>query len=218
MVYNLGKQQSIVNQFVSEMRDVNVQLDRLRFRKNMERLGEIIAYEMSRKIEYKEREVTTPLGSVPVAEIANQPIIATILRAGLPFHQGFLNYFDRADSAFISAYRKHHKNGRFSIKVEYVSCPNLDGRTLIIVDPMLATGSSLVLSVKTLMEYGKPNKIMVGTIIASTQGLEYVQQNLHNTKVDIWAAAIDEELTAKAYIVPGLGDAGDLAYGSKDYE
>lgn len=216
MIYHLGKQQSIVNQFVSEIRDVNVQSDRMRFRRNMERLGEIIAYEMSKKIEFENREVTTPLGTVEVPEIKSQPIIATILRAGLPFHQGFLNYFDKADSAFISAYRKHHKDGRFSIKVEYVSCPDLTGKTLIIVDPMLATGSSLVLSAKALMEYGKPERIMVGTIIASTQGIEYVRKNLHGSKVEIWAAAIDEELTAQAYIVPGLGDAGDLAYGSKD--
>jgi len=216
MIYHLGKQQSIVNQYVSEMRDVNIQLDRLRFRRNMVRLGEITAYEMSKKLEYENREVTTPLGSIEVPEIKFQPVLATILRAGLPFHDGFLNYFDRADSAFISAYRKHHKDGRFSIKVEYVSCPDLDGKTLIIVDPMLATGSSLVLSAKALMEYGKPSRILVGTIIASTQGIEYVRQNLHGFNVDIWAAAIDEELTAQAYIVPGLGDAGDLAYGSKE--
>ncbi|MBN2729770.1 MAG: uracil phosphoribosyltransferase [Bacteroidales bacterium] len=216
MIYHLGKQQSIVNQFVSEIRDVNIQSDRMRFRRNMERLGEIIAYEMSKKIEFENREVTTPLGTVEVPEIKSQPIIATILRAGLPFHQGFLNYFDKADSAFISAYRKHHKDGRFSIKVEYVSCPDLTGKTLIIVDPMLATGSSLVLSAKALIEYGKPERIMIGTIIASTQGIEYVRKNLHGSKVEIWAAAIDEELTAQAYIVPGLGDAGDLAYGSKD--
>lgn len=218
MIYHLGEQQSIVNQFVSEMRNIEIQSDRMRFRRNMVRLGEIIAYEMSKKLDYENREVTTPLGAVEVPILINQPILATILRAGLPFHEGFLNYFDQADSAFISAYRKHHKDGRFSVKVEYVSCPDLDGKTLIIVDPMLATGSSLVMSARALMEFGTPARVIVGTIIASKQGVEYVRQNLHGSNVDIWAAAIDEELTAQAYIVPGLGDAGDLAYGSKESE
>ena len=218
MIHNLGKQQSIVNQFVSEIRDVNVQADRMRFRRNTERLGEIMAYEISKKLNYKKREVTTPLGTIEVPEISGQPIIATILRAGLPYHQGFLNYFDKADSAFISAYRKHHKDGRFSIKVEYVSCPNLEGKTLLIVDPMLATGSSLLMSAKALMEFGRPETIHVATIIASSQGIEYVRKNLHANNVHVWAAAIDEELTAQAYIVPGLGDAGDLAFGKKEEE
>jgi uracil phosphoribosyltransferase len=162
------------------------------------------------------REVTTPLGALDVPVLEKWPVLATILRAGLPFHQGFLNVFDKSESAFISAYRKHHKDGRFTIQVEYVSCPEIEGKTLILADPMLATGSSLVLTCKELFQFGIPDEIHVTTAIASTQGIEYVKQHLPHKKVHIWAAAIDEELTAHAYIVPGLGDAGDLAYGRKE--
>jgi len=216
MVYNLGKEVSIVNQYVSELRDAVIQQDSMRFRNNLERLGEIFAYEISKKLQYTPREVTTPLGALDIPVLEKWPVLATILRAGLPFHQGFLNVFDKSDSAFISAYRKHHKDGRFTIQVEYVSCPDLEGKTLIIADPMLATGSSLVLTCKELFQFGIPEEIHIATAIASMQGIEYVKQHLPHKKVRIWAAAIDEELTAHAYIVPGLGDAGDLAYGRKE--
>lgn len=216
MVHQLGKENSIVNQFISEIRDAQIQQDSMRFRKNMERLGEIFAYEVSKKLSYVPRTVTTQLGELEVPVLEKWPVLATILRAGLPFHQGFLNYFDQSDCAFISAYRKHHKDGRFTIQVEYVSCPDLEGRTLIIADPMLATGSSLVLTCKELFQFGIPEEIHVATVIASSQGIEYVRQHLPHRKLHIWAAAVDEELTAHAYIVPGLGDAGDLAYGRKE--
>ncbi len=216
MVHHLGKENSVVNQFVSELRDIQIQQDSMRFRRNMERLGEVFAYEISKKLNYRPREVTTPLGELDVLVPEKTPVLATILRAGLPFHQGFLNMFDQAESAFISAFRKHHKDGRFTIQVEYVSCPELDNKTLIVCDPMLATGSSLVLSCKELLQFGQPDEIHVATVIASTQGIEYVRKHLPHRKVHIWTAAIDEELTAQAYIVPGLGDAGDLAYGKKE--
>ena len=216
MVYHLGKEISIVNQYVSELRDAEIQQDSMRFRRNLERLGEVFAYEISKKLSFVPREVTTPLGALDVPVLEKWPVLATILRAGLPFHQGFLNVFDKSESAFISAYRKHHKDGRFTIQVEYVSCPEIEGKTLILADPMLATGSSLVLTCKELFQFGIPEEIHVATAIASTQGIEYVKQHLPHKKVHIWAAAIDEELTAHAYIVPGLGDAGDLAYGRKE--
>ncbi len=216
MVHHLGKENSIVNQFISELRDAEIQKDSLRFRRNLERLGEIFAFEISKKISYVPRQVTTQLGEVDVPVVENWPVLATILRAGLPFHQGFLNMFDKSESAFISAFRKHHKDGRFTIQVEYVSCPEIEGKTLIIADPMLATGSSLVLSAKELFQFGVPEEVHVATVIASTQGIDYVRQHLPHRKLHIWAAAVDEELTAHAYIVPGLGDAGDLAYGRKD--
>lgn len=216
MVHNLGKENSLVNQFVSELRDAEIQKDSMRFRRNMERLGEIFAYEVSKKIRYENKEVVTPLGELEIPLIAEPPVLATILRAGLPFHQGFLNMFDQAESAFISAFRKHHKDGRFTIQVEYVSCPDLENRVLIVTDPMLATGSSLVLSCNELMQRGIPEEIHVVTVIASSQGIEYVRKHLPHRKVHIWTAAVDEELTAQAYIVPGLGDAGDLAYGKKE--
>lgn len=214
MVYNLSKEHSIINQFVAELRDVDVQKDRMRFRRNLIRLGEIFAYEISRKMNFMMKEVTTPLGIANVPVLAEQPIVGTILRAGLPLHEGILNYFDNADNAFISAYRKHHKDGSFDIKLEYVSSPSLKDRILILCDPMLATGSSIVMTYKALMEKGIPKQTHIVSALASTQGIEHVKSQLSNS-VTIWTAAIDEELTAQAYIVPGLGDAGDLAYGLK---
>ena len=214
MVYNLSKEPSIINQFVAELRDVDVQKDRMRFRRNLIRLGEIFAYEISRKMNFSLREVTTPLGIANVPVLAEQPIVGTILRAGLPLHEGILNFFDNADNAFISAYRKHHKDGSFDIKLEYVSSPALKDRILILCDPMLATGSSIVMTYKALMEKGIPRQTHIVSALASTQGIEHVKSQLPN-HVTIWTAAIDEELTAQAYIVPGLGDAGDLAYGLK---
>jgi uracil phosphoribosyltransferase len=213
MVINLSEQSSLVTQWVSELRDVHVQGDRMRFRRNLERIGEVAAYEISRVLEFEEKEIQTPLGTSLCDVMKEQPVLATILRAGLPLHNGLLNYFDKADNAFISAYRKHNRDGSFEISLEYVSCPELENRVVIISDPMLATGSSLVKTIQYLREEGHPREIHVVVAIACTVGIEYVQRSEPNVK--IWCAAIDEELTAKGYIVPGLGDAGDLAFGTK---
>lgn len=213
MVKIISQQNSIANNFIAELRNVDVQNDRMRFRRNLERLGEIMAYEISKELDYKESEIVTPLGVANTALLAEQPVIATILRAGLPMHTGMLNYFDMADNAFITAYRRHHKDGSFDINLEYVSSPSLENRVLIICDPMLATGQSLVLTYKALMQYGRPRKTYIAAAIASRQGIEHTIANMHD--VLICCGAVDEELTSKAYIVPGLGDAGDLAYGSK---
>jgi uracil phosphoribosyltransferase len=214
MVHNLNRSNSIANQFVRELRDIEVQGDRMRFRRNLERLGEIFAYEISKTMDYQVVEVTTPLGMSEVPILSEQPIVGTILRAGLPMHQGVLNYFDHADNAFISAYRKHHKDGSFDIKLEYVSTPPLTNRILILADPMLATGASVVMTYKALLEKGVPKHTHIVCALASLQGIEHVKSHLP-ADVTIWAGAIDEELTAQAYIVPGLGDAGDLAFGIK---
>jgi len=214
MVYNLGQEHSIINQFVSELRDIEIQKDRMRFRRNLVRIGEIFAYEISRKMSFTSKEVTTPLGISCVPVLSEQPIIGTILRAGLPMHEGILNFFDHADNAFISAYRKHHKDGSFDIKLEYISSPSLNNRILVLCDPMLATGSSIVMTYKALLDRGTPKHTHIVSALASTQGIEYVKSHLSDN-ITIWAAAVDDELTAQAYIVPGLGDAGDLAYGLK---
>ncbi|KAF0195063.1 MAG: uracil phosphoribosyltransferase [Bacteroidetes bacterium] len=215
MVRNLGAQASVFNQFISELRDAAIQQDSLRFRFNMERLGAIFAYEISRQLEYEVKEVVTPLGVAEVPVLKDYPVLATILRAGLPVHRGMMNVFDKSENAFVSAYRKHSKDGRFDIQVEYVSCPDLTDRIIILSDPMLATGASLVLSYKALLAKGKPKHTHIVTLIASTQGVEYVKRNLPADDVTLWVGAIDDELTAQAYIVPGLGDAGDLAFGNK---
>jgi len=207
---------SILNQFVAEIRDVNIQSDSMRFRRNMERIGEIFAYEISKTLKYNTQEITTPLGVAQIPLPAEQPVLATILRAGLPFHNGLLNYFDKGGNAFISAYRKHHKDGKFTIQMESVSGPVIDDKTLIIADPMLATGSSIVLTYKELLLKGKPKHTHIVTIVACVDGIEYIKRNLSRENITIWAAAIDLELTAQAYIVPGLGDAGDLAFGTKE--
>ncbi len=186
----------------------------MRFRRNMERIGEVMAYELSKTMEYHEEEIVTPLGIAQIPVLSRQPVIATILRAGLPVHQGFLNYFDQAENAFISAYRKHHKDGSFDVQVEYLSSPELAGKTLIITDPMLATGSSMLLAYKGLLRKGIPIKTHVVSVIASVEGLDYVMKNMPEG-TEFWIGAVDEELTAQSYIVPGLGDAGDLAYGIK---
>jgi uracil phosphoribosyltransferase len=214
MVHNLSRFNSIINQFVRELRDVEIQKDRMRFRRNLERIGEIIAYEISKTIDYQLTEVTTPLGMAEVSVPAEQPITGTILRAGLPLHQGVLNYFDHADNAFISAYRKHHKDGTFDIKLEYISTPPLTNRVLILSDPMLATGSSIVMTYKALIQFGIPRHTHIVCALACTEGIAHIKSHLP-ADVTIWAAAIDDELTAQAYIVPGLGDAGDLAFGIK---
>jgi len=214
MIYELGKQNSILNEFVAEMRDTEVQKDSLRFRRNLERVGEICAYEISKKLEWVKKEIITPLGTSEMHVLKQQPVIATILRAGIPFHQGMLNYFDKAENAFISAYRKHHKDGMFDVQVEYLACPDLNGKTLILCDPMLATGVSIELVFKAMKRNGIPKHIHIASVIASAHGVEYVQKNMPNN-ISIWTCAVDEELTAQAYIVPGLGDAGDLAFGNK---
>ena len=213
MVYHLSEKHSLLSNWVAELRDVNVQNDRMRFRRNLERIGEVAAYEMSKQLPSKIVPTTTPLGIHQSKVLAEQPVLATILRAGLPLHQGMLNYFDRADNAFIAAYRKHHGDGSFDISLEYISCPPLDDRTLILCDPMLATGASLVKTIEFLKREGQYKEIYVVCVIASTEGIDFLRR--HEPNVKIWCGAIDEELTAKGYIVPGLGDAGDLAYGEK---
>jgi uracil phosphoribosyltransferase len=215
MVRNLGAQNSIFNQYIAEVRDAVIQQDTLRFRFNMERLGAIFAYEISRTMEYETKEIITSLGIAEVPVLKQSPVLGTILRAGLPLHHGMLSAFDKADNAFVSAYRKHTKDGSFNIQVEYVSSPDLNDRVLILSDPMLATGASLVLSYKALLAKGKPSHTHIVTLIASTEGVEYIKRYLPADDITLWVGAIDEELTAQAYIVPGLGDAGDLAFGSK---
>lgn len=213
MIVNLSEQHSLVSNWIYELRNVEIQKDRMRFRRNLERIGEVAAYEISKKLPFIEQEVETPLGISDSKILKEQPVLATILRAGVPLHQGLLNFFDKADNAFISAYRKHHKDGSFEISLEYISCPDLDNRILIISDPMLATGSSLAKTIHYLKEEGPPREIHIVAAIACTVGIEYVKRE--EPSVTIWCGDIDDELTAKGYIVPGLGDAGDLAYGTK---
>lgn len=215
-VHTLSQENTVLNKFIAEIRDREVQRDSMRFRRNLERIGEITAYEISKTLVYEPKIVETPLGEATVSVISDQVVLATILRAGLPFHQGFLNYFDDAQNAFVSAYRKSTKDGKFKVKVEYISCGDLEGKVLILVDPMLATGSSLVLAYNALCERGgQPRHTHIASIIASEQGIDHVEKNLPRSTTTIWAAAVDEELTSRAYIVPGIGDAGDLAYGEK---
>lgn len=214
MVHHLSKTNSLLRTWINELRNTDVQYDRMRFRRNMERLGEITAYEISKTMKYVPEEVNTPLGTYNGVRLESQPVLTTILRAGLPLYQGLLNYFDQADSGFVAAYRKHNDlNDSFVIKQGYVTCPDLSDRTLIVADPMLATGASLITALEELYEYGQPEKVHVVVAIACTEGVDAIKRRFPD--FDIWAADIDEELTAKGYIVPGLGDAGDLAYGAK---
>ncbi|HVZ96294.1 MAG TPA: uracil phosphoribosyltransferase [Chitinophagaceae bacterium] len=213
MVINLSDDHSLVSNYLSELRDVEIQQDRMRFRKNLEKIGEICAYEISKKLPWTEKEVTTPLGTSVCKVLEKQPVLATILRAGLPMHNGLLNYFNKADNAFISAYRKHNPDGSFEISLDYISCPEMEERVVIIADPMLATGSSLVKTIQFIKEEGNPSQIHIVCALACTVGIEYVLRA--EPKAWIWCGDIDDELTAKGYIVPGLGDAGDLAYGLK---
>lgn len=216
MVNILNTQNTILNKFISEMRDKRVQCDSMRFRRNMERVGEIMAYEISKRLNYTTRMVETPLGVAAVEEISDKVVIATILRAGLPFHQGFLNFFDDAENGFVSAYRKSRPDGSFIVDVEYVSTSSLSGKTLILVDPMLATGTSLMLVYDALVRRaGEPDHTHFAAVFASEQGVDYVKKHTSPDKCTLWCAAVDEELTSKSYIVPGIGDAGDLAYGVK---
>ncbi len=215
MIHNLSEQNSIFNQYIAEIRDVVIQKDSMRFRRNLERMGEIFAYEISKTLDYELAQVTTPLGIADSFKITSEPVIATILRAGLPLHLGILNYFDKAQNAFVSAYRRHHKDNTFEIAIEYIACPDLTDKVLILCDPMLATGSSMVLAYKALMGKGIPKHTHIVTSIASKQGVDYVKTHMPTTNYTLWTGAIDEELTSHAYIVPGLGDAGDLAFGNK---
>lgn len=214
MIHEFGQTNSIFNTFIAEIRSKSIQGDAMRFRRNLERIGEVFAYEISKKFEFSDKEVATPLGIAPVKLLSEQPVIATILRAGLPLHQGFLNYFDRAESAFISAYRKHKNAEEYDIKVEYLASPSIANRNLIICDPMLATGSSMMMVYKALLQHGNPKSLHIVSAIASKEAVKYIREKLPET-TQIWVGSIDDELTANAYIVPGLGDAGDLAYGSK---
>lgn len=199
-----------------ELRDVDIQHDAMRFRTNLERIGQIMAYEISRRLDYKDREIRTPLGKCVCKEPADQVVLATILRAGLPFHHGFLSYFDQAENAFVSAYRRYREKGdTFDIVVEYMATPDIEGKTLILVDPMLATGSSMELAYKALLQKGTPARIHVASVIASRRSVEYVKQHFPDDRTTVWCGAIDPEINAHSYIVPGLGDAGDLAFGEK---
>ncbi len=213
MVINLSKEHSLISNWISELRDVDLQTDRLRFRRNLEKIAEVAGYEISKQLAWVVRETVTPLGIAGCKVLAAQPVLATILRAGLPMHQGLLNYFDKADNAFLSAYRKHNPDGSFSINLEYMSCPDMEDRVLIISDPMIATGASLVKAFQYLREEGNPSAIHIVCAIACTVGIEYILRT--EPKATIWCGDIDDELTAKGYIVPGLGDAGDLAFGGK---
>jgi uracil phosphoribosyltransferase len=215
MVINLGTQQSIINQLVSELRDAEIQRDSMRFRRNLERMGELFAYEISKKLQFEDKEVITSLGTAIVPVLKEYPILGTILRAGLPLHQGLLNIFDKSENAFVSAFREHRKEDEFAVQIEYISSPDLTGRTLIMSDPMLATGHSLLQSLRALLSNGKPSHTHIVSVMASAQGIEFLKKSLPKTGYTIWVGAIDDELTAHGYIVPGLGDAGDLAYGKK---
>lgn len=214
MVYNLSQQNSIFNNFLAEIRDEMIQRDSLRFRRNMERIAEIIGYELSKKLKYSSKEITTSLGQANMNTVDSQIVLATILRAGIPMHQGLLNYFDKADSAFVSAYRKHTSGDEFDVFVEYCAAPTIDQKVLVISDPMLATGTSMVMVYKALLKNGNPKRVHIVSAIATQEALAMIKKHFpENTEV--WVGAIDEELTAQAYIVPGLGDAGDLAFGDK---
>jgi len=212
-IHILNQHSSILNHFLAEMRDEHTQKDPMRFRKNLERTAEITAYEISKHLSYSEINVKTPLGESEVSLISEDIVLATILRAGLPYHQGFLNYFDKAPNAYISAFRQTHKDGSFTVKVEYVSSPDLNNKVLILTDPMLATGQSMVLAYQALLRFGMPSKLHIASVLSSEAGIEYVAKNL--PQADIWTGAVDAEMTSKYYIVPGLGDAGDLALGEK---
>lgn len=214
-VKHLTTQDSLLSRFIAEMRDVEIQGDALRFRRNVERVGEVMAYEISKYLSYTTQSVKTPLGTAQCSFISDTVVLGTILRAGLSFHQGFLSYFDKAENAFVSAYRKHKDRLNFDIFIEYIASPSLEGKTLILVDPMLATGSSMELAYKALQTKGMPREVHLASIIASQNAVDYLQNQLPHENITLWVAAIDPELNDHAYIVPGLGDAGDLAYGTK---
>ena len=213
MLTILSENFSLVNIWINELRDVDIQIDRMRFRRNLERIGEVSAFEISKKMDYEEGEIITPLDKIKVKEIAVQPVVTTILRAGVPLFQGIVNYFDKADCGYVAAYRKHEANDYFSIKQDYLTCPNIEGRPLIVADPMLATGASLIEALRDLLTNGTPTQIHIVSAIASKQGVESIRSAY--PEAFLWVGALDENLTPKGYITPGLGDAGDLAYGEK---
>ena len=215
-IVNFAEKNSELNRFVAEIRDIHIQQDRLRFRKNLERIGEVMSYEISKDFRYSEKLVTTPLGTARVNTADDKIVIGTILRAGIPYHQGFLNYFDQAENAFVSAYRKYKDKLNFEIFIEYIASPRIDDKTLIITDPMLATGGSMELSYQAMLTKGHPAEIHVASIIASQKAIDHIKNVFPEDKTTIWCAAIDPELNEHSYIVPGLGDAGDLAYGEKE--
>lgn len=213
---NFADQNSLASQYLAEMRNINVQHDPLRFRRNLERMGEIMAYEISKTLTYKEVDVTTPLAVTKAPQISEKVVLATIFRAGVPFHQGFLNFMDRAENAFVSAYRKYKEKENFDVCIEYLASPRLDGKTLILCDPMLATGASMELSYRALLTKGEPTHIHIASVIASQKAVDYIRQAFPANKTTLWVGAIDPEINSHSYIVPGLGDAGDLAYGTKE--
>ena len=215
-IVNFAEMNSELNRFVAEIRDIHIQQDRLRFRKNLERIGEVMSYEISKDSRYSEKLVTTPLGTARVNTADDKIVIGTILRAGIPYHQGFLNYFDRAENAFVSAYRKYKDKLNFEIFIEYIASPRIDGKILILTDPMLATGGSMELSYRALLTKGEPEHIHIASVIASQKAIEYITTHFPEEKTTVWVGAIDPDLNEHSYIVPGLGDAGDLAYGEKE--
>lgn len=215
-IINLDETPSVISQYMMELRNVDIQNDMMRFRHNLERIGELMAYEISRTLNYKKEEITTPLAKAECDVIADNVVLATIFRAGVPFHLGFLNILDRAQNAFVSAYRKYRDEENFDVFIEYIATPRLDGKTLVIVDPMLATGTSMELSYKALLTKGTPAKIHIASVIASKQAIDYVKKVFPADKTTVWVGAIDPEINDHSYIVPGLGDAGDLAYGIKE--
>ncbi len=215
-IINFADSRSLVNQYMTELRDVTVQKDMLRFRRNLERIGEIMAYEISRTLEYTSVDIDTPLARTKSDIISSQLVLATIFRAGVPFHQGFLNFFDHAQNAFVSAYRKYKEKENFDVCIEYLASPRLDGKTLILADPMLATGASMELSYRALLTKGEPKEIHVASVIASQVAVDYIAAHFPADKTTLWVGAVDPEINSHSYIIPGLGDAGDLAYGIKE--
>ena len=215
-IVNFAEKNSELNRFVAEIRDIHIQQDRLRFRKNLERIGEVMSYKISKDFRYSEKLVTTPLGTARVNTADDKIVIGTILRAGIPYHQGFLNYFDQAENAFVSAYRKYKDKLNFEIFIEYIASPRIDGKILILTDPMLATGGSMELSYRALLTKGEPEHIHIASVIASQKAIEYITTHFPEEKTTVWVGAIDPDLNEHSYIVPGLGDAGDLAYGEKE--
>ena len=216
MIYNFAEKKSLINQYISEMRDHKIQQDSLRFRTNMERIGSLIGFEISKVLEYETIDTQTPLGVAKSTVLKDKIVLATILRAGLPLNNGFLNVFDKAENGFVTAFRKYHSDNEFDIKIEYMSSPSIDEKVLILSDPMLATGSSMVMAYKALLKNGKPKHTHIVSILASKEGIEYVRRHIKDSDITIWTGAIDDELTVQSYIVPGLGDAGDLAFGEKE--
>ncbi len=215
-IHNISKENSILNTFISEIRDVNIQKDSMRFRRNIERIGEILGYEMSKSLNYSVSTIETPLGNCNIDLLNNDIVLCSILRAGVPLHNGLLNYFDTAENAFISAYRHHkHDPESFEIIVEYLACPDLEGKTLILADPMLATGQSMVATFEALKPFGTPKEVHLISVIGAQEGVDFVESNFDDNKTHLWIAAIDDKLNDKGYIIPGLGDAGDLAFGKK---